>query len=141
MASATGVESGSSQEAERDMMMWKEEKEEQQTPLKLLTLLHDLSPPRCESHMFGGEGGGGGAYPTQQGLRASAKYLSEFSVNRQTWLYEQHDHGSLHHTPDAKRQIPFPFRNTEKKLKRRNSRVPDLNGLERIGLWDVLPVK
>lgn len=41
-----------------DVQMWKEEKEEQrqQTPLKLLTLLHDLSPPRCESHMFGGWG-------------------------------------------------------------------------------------
>lgn len=32
---------------------WKEEKEEQreETPLKVLTLLRDLSPPRCESHM------------------------------------------------------------------------------------------
>lgn len=39
--------------------IWKEEKEEQreETPLKLLTLLRDLSPLRCESHMFG-EGGG-----------------------------------------------------------------------------------
>lgn len=95
------------------MMMWKEEKEEQQTPLKLLTLLHNLLPPRCESHMFGG-----GAYPTQQGLRASAKYLSEFSVNRQTWLYEQHDHGSLHHTLHANNRIPFSHVNVAVILKR-----------------------
>lgn len=49
---------------EGDVLMWKEEREEQreQTPLKLLSLLRDLSPPRCESHMFGGEGGGS---PTQ----------------------------------------------------------------------------
>lgn len=25
-----------------------------ETPLELLTLIHDLLPPRCESHMFGG---------------------------------------------------------------------------------------
>lgn len=38
------------------MESWREEKEQQrgETPLKLLTLIHDLLPPRCEIHMFGG---------------------------------------------------------------------------------------
>lgn len=38
------------------MERWREEKEEQRgaTPLELLTLIHDLLPPRCETHMFGG---------------------------------------------------------------------------------------
>lgn len=54
----------SQEAAERDVLMWKEEKEEQreETPLKLLTLLHDLLPPRCESHMFG-EGGASITHP------------------------------------------------------------------------------
>lgn len=56
MAGVTGSESGTSREAERDVLMWKEEKEEQreETPLKLLTLLREPSPLRCESHMLGG---------------------------------------------------------------------------------------
>lgn len=40
----------------RVMERWREEKEEQrgETPLELLTLIHDLLPPRCDIHMFGG---------------------------------------------------------------------------------------
>lgn len=50
---ADGVESGTGGEAEMGRGGWKEEKEEQreETPLKVLTHLRDLSPPRCESHM------------------------------------------------------------------------------------------
>lgn len=52
-ARPTGLSQGPAEKLRWEEGGWKEEKEEQreETPLKVLTHLRDLSPPRCESHM------------------------------------------------------------------------------------------